>query len=789
MRRHGRRRRAARGASTTAAGPALYAGGDFTTAGGVEREAHREVERLELVGARQRDATRRRVVALAVFDDGSGRALYAGGEFTTAGGVSAQPHREVGRHELVARSAAAASTTPCRRARGVRRRQRARALRRRRVHHRGRRRPRTASRSGTARAGRRSAAASTAATSRTRSRSFDDGADGARGPLRRRRVHARPAADRLARHRASGTAASRASPYCFGDGLDPVVDRRVSVRQLRRAGTRLRELQRVARRRAPVRVGHDESEHDRAARASDDRRTTRCARSCAASNNDPRGVVFGDGVRCVERAALALRPAELGTEAATRRSPSRSPAPTEIPGEHLPLRRAVPQSDRRLLHARALQRVERVHDRVVSARSRSARRWRGGDRTGRRDSAERTHRHAAEVLTRATTASSFGARRACAHRRRGIAVPLAMLDWDDALSRSTAPSGSRPRGTCSTTARSGAVRRRDLHVRRHDCRDRVAKWNGASGRRSARHRRVRDALAVFDDGSGPALYAGGHFTALGGARRANASRSGTARAGRAAPARGRQRRTRARALDRVRRRHGTGALRRRTFTSRAACARTASRSGTARAGRARQRRRTATVLRARACSTTERDPRSTSAARSRPPAASARTASRSGTERAGRALGERHRTARCYALDACSTTARARRSTPAAFTTPAERPRTASRSGTVRTGRALGAGMDSTCSRSRRSTTEPAPRSTPAASSRGGRRRAPTSRSGTARAGRRSARANDVVRARRVRRRLRSGALRRRRSSRGGRGGANRVAKWDGATWSRLGGS
>jgi len=30
-----------------------------------------------------------RVLALTVFDDGSGRALYAGGDFTTAGGVSA----------------------------------------------------------------------------------------------------------------------------------------------------------------------------------------------------------------------------------------------------------------------------------------------------------------------------------------------------------------------------------------------------------------------------------------------------------------------------------------------------------------------------------------------------------------------------------------------------------------------------------------------------------------------------------------------------------------------------
>ena len=122
-------------------GPALYVGGDFTTAGGVAAnhiakwdgsswsalgsgmdaasvrrpdgvrrrqragalrrrrlhdrgrrggEPHREVGRLELVGARQRDERPfGDVHALAVFDDGGGPALYAGGDFTTAGGVAA----------------------------------------------------------------------------------------------------------------------------------------------------------------------------------------------------------------------------------------------------------------------------------------------------------------------------------------------------------------------------------------------------------------------------------------------------------------------------------------------------------------------------------------------------------------------------------------------------------------------------------------------------------------------------------------------------------------------------
>jgi len=55
------------------------------------REWHRKVERIELVSARKRDERKflPSVRALAVFDDGSGPALYAGGDFTTAGGVAA----------------------------------------------------------------------------------------------------------------------------------------------------------------------------------------------------------------------------------------------------------------------------------------------------------------------------------------------------------------------------------------------------------------------------------------------------------------------------------------------------------------------------------------------------------------------------------------------------------------------------------------------------------------------------------------------------------------------------
>src|SRR6185503_18691424 len=64
-------------------GPALYAGGAFTTAGGVSA---RHVARWDgsswtPLGS----GTSSTVLALAVHDDGGGPALYAGGEFTTAG--------------------------------------------------------------------------------------------------------------------------------------------------------------------------------------------------------------------------------------------------------------------------------------------------------------------------------------------------------------------------------------------------------------------------------------------------------------------------------------------------------------------------------------------------------------------------------------------------------------------------------------------------------------------------------------------------------------------------------
>src|SRR5690606_21286078 len=66
-------------------GPALYAGGDFTIAGGVaaNRIAKWDGSVWSPLGA----GVNHRVYALTVFDDGSGGgpALYAGGDFTIAG--------------------------------------------------------------------------------------------------------------------------------------------------------------------------------------------------------------------------------------------------------------------------------------------------------------------------------------------------------------------------------------------------------------------------------------------------------------------------------------------------------------------------------------------------------------------------------------------------------------------------------------------------------------------------------------------------------------------------------
>ena len=118
-------------------GPALYAGGDFTTAGGVAANNDREVGRLELDGARQRDELGLSVQALTVFDDGGGPALYAGGHFTTAGGVAANRIAKWDGSSWTALGSGLNGSVRC--PDGVRRRRRAGALRRWRLHDRGRR--------------------------------------------------------------------------------------------------------------------------------------------------------------------------------------------------------------------------------------------------------------------------------------------------------------------------------------------------------------------------------------------------------------------------------------------------------------------------------------------------------------------------------------------------------------------------------------------------------------------------------------------------------------------------
>jgi hypothetical protein len=69
-------------------GPALYAGGLFTTAGGfvVNRIARWDGASFSSLGIGTVDGA---VFALTVFDDGSGSSLYAGGDFNAAGGVAA----------------------------------------------------------------------------------------------------------------------------------------------------------------------------------------------------------------------------------------------------------------------------------------------------------------------------------------------------------------------------------------------------------------------------------------------------------------------------------------------------------------------------------------------------------------------------------------------------------------------------------------------------------------------------------------------------------------------------
>ena len=71
-------------------GPAVYVGGTFTTAGGItaNRVARWDGSGWSALGSGLGGGTSPSVDALLVFDDGSGPALYAGGKFTTSGAAA-----------------------------------------------------------------------------------------------------------------------------------------------------------------------------------------------------------------------------------------------------------------------------------------------------------------------------------------------------------------------------------------------------------------------------------------------------------------------------------------------------------------------------------------------------------------------------------------------------------------------------------------------------------------------------------------------------------------------------
>ena len=119
-------------------GPALYAGGSFTSAGGVaaSRIAKWDGSSWAALGSGIGGASPY-VGALTVFDDGGGPALYAGGNFQSAGGVAAKRIAKWDGSSWAALGSGIGGAVVC--PDGVRRRRRASALRRRRLHDRGRR--------------------------------------------------------------------------------------------------------------------------------------------------------------------------------------------------------------------------------------------------------------------------------------------------------------------------------------------------------------------------------------------------------------------------------------------------------------------------------------------------------------------------------------------------------------------------------------------------------------------------------------------------------------------------
>ena len=200
-------------------GPALYAGGELHRRGRRHRSPHRRVGRRELVGVgAPGSGMNDHVYALASFDDGSGPALYAGGIFTTAGGVAANRIAQVGRLELVgARHAGQRDEQRRACARGLRRRpgprstpaasSRSPAAS-----------PRTASRSGTASSWSAVGAPGSGTDNEVRCLAgFDDGKDG--DPTSTSAACSRrPRASVFASLAQWHGCASVPSPHCFGDG-------------------------------------------------------------------------------------------------------------------------------------------------------------------------------------------------------------------------------------------------------------------------------------------------------------------------------------------------------------------------------------------------------------------------------------------------------------------------------------------------------------------------------------------------------------------------------------------
>ena len=71
-------------------GPALYAGGNFTSAGGASVNGIAKWDGSSWASLGSGIVGMFGVLALSVYDDGAGPALYAGGDFTAAGGVAAK---------------------------------------------------------------------------------------------------------------------------------------------------------------------------------------------------------------------------------------------------------------------------------------------------------------------------------------------------------------------------------------------------------------------------------------------------------------------------------------------------------------------------------------------------------------------------------------------------------------------------------------------------------------------------------------------------------------------------